>query len=143
MGCNIIKDEYGRTVAIACGRNYKKCYFCDRPMTSLCDSEKEDGTTCDLPMCDEHKVNIGVDTDVCPKHYNQEGVYVALVNRDKRDEAQNYFVKIYPTLEFAVVPGHWPDFETVEQVDEWIEMQMKMREVAREIFEKENDNDNN
>ena len=52
----------------------KKCQFCDRPSTKLCDfpmSPPEQVThrrTCDAPMCDEHATLIGEDRDLCPPH---------------------------------------------------------------------------
>lgn len=36
------------------------------------------------------------------------------------NEVQKYFLAKYQKAGFRVVPGHWPDFESKEQVDEWI-----------------------
>ena len=36
------------------------------------------------------------------------------------NEVQKYFLAKYQKASFRVVPGHWPDFESKEQVDEWI-----------------------
>lgn len=37
-----------------------------------------------------------------------------------KKEIEEYFVLKYKDANFRVVPGHWPDFKTKEEVDEWI-----------------------
>jgi hypothetical protein len=36
-------------------------------------------------------------------------------------EVWDYFIKRYQESSFRVVPGHWPSFQTKEEVDDWIE----------------------
>lgn len=36
------------------------------------------------------------------------------------DEVKKYFFEKYGKSKVMVVPGHWPDFKTKEEVDEWI-----------------------
>lgn len=35
-------------------------------------------------------------------------------------EVETYFLKEYEQCPIKVVPGHWPDFKTKEEVDKWI-----------------------
>lgn len=52
-------------------RPEQKCYICGRPAPFLCDYVLEFGLenpTCDRPLCNEHRVNKGKDTDYCPEH---------------------------------------------------------------------------
>lgn len=35
------------------------------------------------------------------------------------DEVFEYFMERYKTAKFRVVPGHWPNFKSKEQVDKW------------------------
>jgi len=37
------------------------------------------------------------------------------------EEVGKYFMQQYNKAKFRVVPGHWPDFESKEEVDAWIE----------------------
>lgn len=62
----------------------RKCHYCDRPARWLCDYRVHRGpggvdVTCDRPLCDGHRVNVGVifmcgkdgclwSRDVCPGH---------------------------------------------------------------------------
>lgn len=39
-----------------------------------------------------------------------------------KPEIAEYFGEKYKAQDIRVVPGHWPDFKSKEQVDEWIEM---------------------
>jgi L-arabinose isomerase len=36
-------------------------------------------------------------------------------------EIETYFAEQYKKAKFTVVPGHWPDFKSKEEVDKWIE----------------------
>lgn len=36
------------------------------------------------------------------------------------DEVKAYFLERYKKAKFRVVPGHWPDFDSKEDVDQWI-----------------------
>ncbi|MEN6567156.1 MAG: hypothetical protein ABFC57_12750 [Veillonellales bacterium] len=38
------------------------------------------------------------------------------------DEVWNYFRKRYKESDVRVVPGHWPDFKTKEEVDKWFKI---------------------
>ena len=49
------------------------------------------------------------------------------------DEVWKYFLKKYEKAGFRVVPGHWPDFKSKEDVDRWIHL---MEEMGRFYLEK-------
>lgn len=56
------------------------CHWCYKPATALCDYPMGDGKTCNLPLCDEHRVrqrdehgNVIVDVDFCPIHAKSGG----------------------------------------------------------------------
>ena len=49
----------------------------------------------------------------------------------KRDEVMAYFLERYEKSIFRVVPGHWPDFKTKEEVDEYIDTTEKIMEAFR------------
>ena len=36
-------------------------------------------------------------------------------------DVELYFLERYKKADFRVVPGHWPDFKTRAEADEWIE----------------------
>lgn len=36
-------------------------------------------------------------------------------------EIEKYFLDRYKQQEYRVLPGHWPDFKSKQEVDEWIE----------------------
>lgn len=44
----------------------------------------------------------------------------------KLSEIEEYFWQKYENASFRVVPGHWPDFQSKEEVDKWIEDNDKM-----------------
>lgn len=132
MGIEIIRNGNSVT-GIACSRNKtNKCYVCGRPSTSLCDATRKDGKPCNIRMCDEHRNRIAVDLDVCKYHNYPKFIEQARENRILREEARLHFIEEYQKQEFRVAPGHEPDFATVEEVDEWIDMHNKMLEIARE-----------
>ena len=63
----------GRIVGIVCSRKpIKKCDYCGKIMTALCDYPIGYKQTCDRLMCDNCKTNIGYDIDVCQEHNNKE-----------------------------------------------------------------------
>ena len=37
------------------------------------------------------------------------------------DEIRKYFMEKYAECSFRIVPGHWPDFKSKEEVDEWVD----------------------
>lgn len=51
------------------------------------------------------------------------------------EEVKKYFFEKYEASSVRVVPGHWPDFKTKEEVDEWLkvieDIAMAMREDRR------------
>ena len=49
----------------------------------------------------------------------------------KHDEVTAYFFERYEKASFTVVPGHWPDFKTKEEVDEYIDAIEKIMEAFR------------
>ena len=42
------------------------------------------------------------------------------------DEVWKYFLERYRKCDFRVVPGHWPDFKSKEDVDKWIQFMEKL-----------------
>lgn len=46
-------------------------------------------------------------------------------------EIEAYFIEQYEKQETRVVPGHWPQMRTKEDVDSWIED----LEIMRKVFE--------
>jgi hypothetical protein len=43
-------------------------------------------------------------------------------------EVSEYFREQYGKASFRVVPGHWPDFKSKEEVDKWLVMMQKIRD---------------
>lgn len=128
MGLEIIRNG-NNVVGIACSREKKnKCYACGRPSTSLCDATRKDGKPCDLPMCDFHRNRVGdklIDVDVCHYHNSAKYKKQAIKNRKKLKEdmrsVANRFKERTENSSFKLVPGHYPDFTTAEEVDEWFD----------------------
>ena len=52
------------------------------------------------------------------------------------DEVWKYFLGKYRKCDFRVVPGHWPDFKSKEDVDKWIQSNEKL---LYAIFEDESE----
>lgn len=120
---------------IICKRKPKtKCYICGKPMTSLCDATRKDGKPCDMPMCDEHRNRIATDLDVCKYHNYPKYIEQARENRIMREEAKLYFIEEYQKQDFRVVPGHWPDFVTKEEVDKWIDFQKNSTKSIKRVI---------
>lgn len=69
MGCMV-----GQGVIVCTGKGRRrKCSWCARPHTKLCDhpiplTPTRAAGTCDAPMCDDHAKRIGPDADLCPIH---------------------------------------------------------------------------
>lgn len=81
MPCERYVSPDGQTVAIICSRGRraaKPCHYCGKPSTSLCDYPIRDGKTCDKPMCNYCKTNVGPDLDVCREHNNPEDIAATL-----------------------------------------------------------------
>lgn len=49
----------------------------------------------------------------------------------KHDEVTAYFFERYEKASFRVVPEHWPDFKTKEEVDEYIDTTEKIMAAFR------------
>lgn len=59
------------------------------------------------------------------------------IKQDNTDEVFEYFKEQYEKASFRVVPGHWPDFESKEEVDRCISMHEALSTIAmREISQK-------
>ena len=52
------------------------------------------------------------------------------------DEVWKYFWEKYRKCDFRVVPGHWPNFKSKEDVDKWIQSNEKLSDA---IFEDESE----
>lgn len=50
-----------------------------------------------------------------------------------RLDVMAYFFEKYEKANFSVVPGHWPDFKTKEEVDEYMDANEKIIEVFRKL----------
>lgn len=48
-----------------------------------------------------------------------------------------YFQKRYAEQPFRVVPGHWPDFKTTVEVDNWLEKMNRIKMAFEAAFEEE------
>lgn len=137
MACETVRGINGMAAAVRCGRRSRNiCHECGRPMTSQCDATRKDGRPCDLPMCDEHRHKVAEDTDVCKYHFHTKYIRQAISKREEREEARRYFLEEYKKQDFRVAHGHWPDFATKEEVDQWIEGQNKMIGLMRKEFDK-------
>lgn len=86
MACRVFNG------AIVCGHKVKAwfCGWCGKPATRLCDfpvarnaaamksfrpgktRPRAKMTTCDAPMCDDHRKEIAANVDYCPNHVNQK-----------------------------------------------------------------------
>ncbi len=53
----------------------------------------------------------------------------------KNDEVRKYFHEQYAKINIQVVPGHWPNFQTKEEVDKWIKHMKKLEEHWEELWE--------
>ena len=42
------------------------------------------------------------------------------------DEIKEYFIEKYKICDVKVVPGHWPDFKSKEEVNKWIKFLKSM-----------------
>ena len=40
--------------------------------------------------------------------------------KESKEEIMKYFEEQYKKCEVSVVPGHWPNFKSKKEVDEWI-----------------------
>ena len=77
MPCNRV-DMGNGNYAIVCSRGHrkpKKCAYCDRDGTQLCDHRmgpvvfgQPAPATCDTPMCRLHAHHVEPDTDLCRAH---------------------------------------------------------------------------
>jgi len=79
-------DSPGMVAFVCCRgkRETKPCFFCGNPSTSLCDFPRHalddfrrdifGSKTCDRPLCNDCRVKIGVDTDICPDHDKQKAI---------------------------------------------------------------------
>jgi hypothetical protein len=66
--------ENGRVKGFFCSRSRKPrpvCYVCGRPAKYFCDHRTGMFSTCDKPMCAEHRYHVADDTDYCAEHYNE------------------------------------------------------------------------
>lgn len=78
MGCDTIKLGDG-IVVIACsrGRRERKCRYCSRPASKLCDFKMTiDGgwKICDAPLCGQCAVSTGPETDECRVHKSDKAL---------------------------------------------------------------------
>lgn len=55
-------------------REIKPCSCCGKPSTCLCDYPLGRGRTCDMPLCNECRAHVGMDTDLCPLHDTPQAI---------------------------------------------------------------------
>jgi len=55
------------------------------------------------------------------------------VDGKQRADANTYFRKKYAESSLCAVPGHWPDFATIDEVDDWFRLMEGILESARDI----------
>lgn len=61
----------------------------------------------------------------------------ACAGKERSMSVNEYFHEQYKSADFRVVPGHWPDFKTKEEVDEWLDTMSRIMAA----FRKEPDHD--
>ena len=123
---------------VVCSRDtLSRCIICRKPSIALCDATRKDGTPCDAPMCEKHRNRVGVDTDVCKFHNSPKYINIALENRKRMEGAKKYFIEKYQRSPVRVTPGHWPEFRSKEQVDEWFKMHEIIEKSFDDLFAKE------
>lgn len=52
-------------------------------------------------------------------------------------EIYDYFSEQYGKASFRVVPGHWPDFKSKEEVDKWLKMVQAMGDFFIDKYNRE------
>ena len=57
------------------------------------------------------------------------------------DEVYKYFIEKYKDCKVRVVPGHWPDFKTQDEVDKWIDFNNRMPEIFEKLKDTPLDDD--
>lgn len=70
MGCATDKLTDGSTIFL-CGEGVQSCGRCTQVAVALCDFPTGDGKTCDIPLCNRHRIAQGgelLDIDYCPQH---------------------------------------------------------------------------
>ncbi len=68
MPCHTMNLPGGGSAIVCTPRGkQRRCRWCMRWHTKLCDAPKGKGT-CDAPMCDDHATPDGPDRDLCPTH---------------------------------------------------------------------------
>ena len=120
----------------------KKCYLCEKTYTSLCDATNEAGKPCDLPMCDEHRNRIGLDTDVCNKHNNPQDIELAKKNRLEREKAKLYFrEKYFNEIEVRMLGDLLYEPATIEDADKWIEERKQEEALIKNVNKRKLENE--
>lgn len=69
MPCEVIKTSGGTAIACSRGQRRQRCSYCSNWAPYLCDFFV--GITnrpCDRPICEDHRVKIGVNVDHCKVH---------------------------------------------------------------------------
>lgn len=76
MSCKPIKFPEGTAIVCSRGRVKVCCVvFCGKPHTALCDYpvvRRGVKTTCDSPVCDQHRHAVGDNLDWCQGHWDHE-----------------------------------------------------------------------
>lgn len=56
------------------------------------------------------------------------------MNKKEINNLEEYFYSEYQKQDIRVVPGHWPDFQTKEEIDKWIEGLQMHKKMMEELF---------
>jgi len=68
MTCEIKRlPDGGRAIVCTRGRAARRCRWCPRASSKLCDHQVGQGT-CDAPLCALHATPNGPNLDLCPDH---------------------------------------------------------------------------
>ena len=73
MGCALTMWDKGtrKHTAFICGPGITPCPYCGSPADYLCDYPTGEGRTCDIWLCEHHRIRQGGDLqnlDFCPQH---------------------------------------------------------------------------
>ena len=88
MPCDFFRSPDGKMVGVICSRGrheVKRCAYCGKPATILCDYPLPSGKTCDRPMCNKCRTKIGPDLDVCRVHNNPSDIAITLSGGNQND----------------------------------------------------------
>lgn len=103
MPCHLTYDKEGNLVSARCSFGKpKRCHYCRRPSSKLCDFKLRGGRTCDLPVCESCSIHSEPDTDHCKAHTE---VPAFNVERGRSFEARYQSTCAHPNCRRRVAVG--------------------------------------